>query len=122
MSASTDAAAILAAINATFTTPRAYELGDPGLATLTTDHIVVMVFRRFVPEKNAAGEVPIHGGRVVTRYIAKTPANVRVLRDRTTQALEDQILTGGVGPFTFESSDTADQDGAWLVESDTWTF
>lgn len=122
MSLATDAAAVIAAIDAQFTTKRAYELGDPALASLTTDYIVVLVFRRYVPGRRASGEVTLPGGRVVTRYVAKRAGNLRVLRERTTTALEDRILAGDVGPFVFENSGTVDQDGDWLVDSDNWTY
>lgn len=125
---STDAAAILAAINAKFSTKRAYEHGDPALPSLTTYHVLVMVFRRYVPERRASGEVTMPGGRVVTRYIvpiqglASPMTALRLLRDQTAAALEDQILPGDVGPFTFESADVVDEDEGWLVQQDTWTY
>ena len=114
------ATAVLAAINAQFSTVRAYELTDPAVKALTTDHVLVVTARRFVPDRLASGEVTVPGGRVVTRYVAKTAGNVRNLRAKTAAALEDRIL-GGIGPFVFESEDAPDMDGGWVVATDTWT-
>lgn len=122
MSQATDAAAVLTAINAQFSTKRAYELGDPALASLTVDHILVQVSRRYVAERRASGEVTMPGHYVAVRYIAKSPANLALLREKTTVALEDRILPGDVGPFSFESSKVEGVDEGWLVEADTFTY
>lgn len=121
MSTADDTAAILAAINAKFTSRRAYEFGDPLARTLTTDHILVAHGRRFVPTRRASNEVSLPGGRTVTRYVAKTTGNLAAFRDRVTAALEDQILPGDLGPFAFEGAGNVDDDEGWLVADDTWT-
>ena len=115
------ASAVLAAINAQFSAVRAYELTDPAVKALTTDHILIVTARRYVDGRLSSGEVSLPGGRVVTRYVAKTAGNVRTLRAKTAAALEDKILAGGVGPFVFESEDAPDYDDGWLVATDTWT-
>lgn len=116
--------AILAAINAPYSSQRAYIFGDLRVPTLTTNHILVLVTRRYVPERLASGEVTIPGGRVVTRYIAKRGDNIPPLVAATKAALEDQILTfvgGEIGPFVFESHDPVTADETWFVATDTWT-
>lgn len=122
MTQATDAAAVIAAVNAKFASVRAYDMSDPDASALTTDHILVSVTRRYVADRQASGEVTIPGGRVVTRYVAKTIGNLYVLRQRVTEALEDVILPGGVGPFVFETSDPPGPDDGWISAADTWTY
>lgn len=117
--------AILAAINAQYgSSQRAYIFGDARVATLSTDHILVLVTRRYVPERLASGEVTIPGVRVVTRYISKRGDNIPPLVAATRTALEDKILTftgGYIGPFVFEAHDPATADETWFVATDNWT-
>lgn len=127
MSQANDLATVLAAINAKYPTKkRAYSFGDLAVKSLTSGHILVLVDRRYVPERLLSGEVPLPGGRVFTRYVGTSEADVYAFRAATTAALEDQILAGGLGPFTFEASDSIDDevDGSttWLTAADTWTF
>lgn len=123
MTEATDAAAIIAAIRAKLPAGKsAFELSDPAVKNLTTDHVLVITSRRYVDERLGSGEVPLPGGRVLTRYVALTAGNLRLLRAATTAALEDQILTGDVGPFTFEVSDPPDDDDGWITGADTWTY
>lgn len=122
MNPEADATAIIAAINAQFTTVRAFDMSDDDVKSIDVDHILVTVSRRYVDEQLASGEVPIPGGRVVTRYVAKTIANVYTLRSRTAAAIEDQILTGDVGPFSFESDEVPGPDDGWISAADVWTY
>lgn len=122
MTQATAAAAIIAAINARFATRRAYELTDPAVPSLTVDHILVTVSRRYVAERRASGEVTSPGGRTQTRYVAKTTGNLYALRAKVTEALEAQILAGDVGPFSFEAEDAPAMDDGWLTAADDWTF
>ena len=122
MSEASAAAAIIAAINAQFTTVRAYDMSDPAVKALSTDHVLVTVSRRYVDGRLVSGEVSVPGGRVMTRYVAKTVGNVYNLRDKTAQALENRILTGDVGPFVFESADAPEPDDGWLSAADVWTY
>lgn len=117
-------AAVIAAINAQFTSTRAYLFGDTAVPTLTTDHILVLVTRRYVPERRASGEVTIPGGRVVTRYVSKRADNIPTLVAKTAAALEDKILAfdgGEIGPLVFETHDPVAPDDTWSVATDTWT-
>lgn len=124
MSEATDAAAIIAAINAQFSSPHAVEISDA--PAQDGDHIVVFVSRRFVDGRMASGTPRIRGGRVITRYIGRRLKNVREMRLRTTAALESQTLAGDVGPFVYETEaeelrfDT--EDGGWFVTADAWTY
>lgn len=116
---------IAAAINAKFASPPVLTLAQAKAAT--KDYINVFVARRFVPERRASGEVTLPGNRVVVRCVCKTEANLDVFRGRVASALEDQILTGDVGPFVFESEDFVDPDlvdatGDWYLAESTWTF
>lgn len=122
MSAATTA--ITDAINAKFASPVVLTFKQS--QTATKDHVVLFVSRRYVADQLASGEVTIPGSRVVTRYVCLTEANLDVYRDRVKAALEDQILTGGVGPFVFESADVGDLEPSggvdYYVAADTWTF
>lgn len=122
MTQASETAAICAAINAQFS------LSDPAVApadatALTGDHIIVFASRRFVADRLASGEVTIPGGRVLTRYVSKVGANVSNMQAKARAALEDQIIAGGLGPFTFEAEDVLDDDadGYWTA-ADVWTY
>lgn len=131
MTESEQAAAIFAALNAALA-PRsvAYEYGKvPGAngnnGTEPDRYVVVDISRRYVEHRRASGFVPLQGGRVGTRYIAKSATDVRAMRAKVTAALEDQILVtdaGEIGPFTFESADPMRSDAAYLVAEDLFTF
>lgn len=124
------ATAILAAINAAIAPNVAYEYGKvPGTngntGTEPASYMVVALSRRYVPERRASGEVTVRGGRLSTRYIAKSVVNAREMRRRTTEVLEDKALTttaGDVGPFVFESADPFQPDEGYEVATDLWTF
>ena len=130
MTENEQAAAILAAINAAITPAVAYEYGKvPGTngntGTEPTSYMVVAISRRYVPERRASGEVTVPGGRLSTRYIAKSVVNGREMRRRTAAVIEDKILTatgGDVGPFVFESGDPFQPDETYQVATDLFTF
>lgn len=115
---------INAAINAKFATPPVITLKQAQAAT--TDYVNTFVTRRYVPERLMSGEVPIPGGRVIVRSVCRTEANANVFRARVTAALEDQILAGDLGPFTFETENvidpTTDETGDWYIAESTWTY
>jgi hypothetical protein len=123
VSQETDAADILAAINAQFTTPRAFELDDA--KTQTGNHVVVFVARRYVDGSMVDGTARIAGGRVVTRYVGRTVGDVHTLRTKTTAALEDKFLAS-VGPFSFEAEQESltfdTDDGGWYVAADSFIY
>lgn len=125
MTESDEASAILAAINAQFSSTRAYLYGDPAIPSLTTDHILVSVSRRYTEGRRVGGDESKRGGRVTSRYVSKMALNIYELRARTTTALEGKILplTGGeVGPFVFESSEPPGPDDGWISGDDFWTY
>lgn len=115
---------ITAAINAKFTSAKVISLLVA--KTATTDYINVFVARRFVPERRSSGEVTMPGNRAIIRCVCKTEANLDVFRARVASALEDQILTGDFGPFTFEVETFIDPDNVnstdWYLSESTWTF
>ena len=127
MTQADDLAAVLAAINARYPSKkRAYSFGDPAVRSLTSGHILVLVSRRYVQPTRSSGEVPLPGGRVFTRYVGTSEADVLAFRSATTAALEGQILPGDIGPFSFESEDEMDDevDGSttWWTAATTWTY
>lgn len=115
---------ITAAVNAKFASPKVLTLAQS--KTATADYVNVFTARRYVPDRRASGEVTIPGNRAIVRCVCKTEANLDVFRGRVTAALEDQILTGDVGPFTFESETFIDPDEAdatdWYIAESMWTF
>ena len=119
-------AAVIAAINAQFSSTRAYDFADPKAKTLTSGHILVTVTRRFVQPSRASGEVPLPGGRAYTRYVGRSASDVYALRSATAAALEAQVLTGDVGPFVFETAsdinDEVDGGTTYYVSDDTFTY
>jgi hypothetical protein len=118
--------AILAAINAQFTTTRAYLYGDPVIPSLTTDHILVSVTRRYTEGRMVSGDERVRGGRVTTRYVSKRADNIYPLRKAVESALEAETLplspSGEVGPFVFESSEPPGPDDGWVTGDDFWTY
>lgn len=123
MSQETDAAQIIAAINAKFTAPYAFELDDA--KTQTGNHVIVFVGRRYVEGTMIGGSARVTGGRVVTRYVGRYVSDVRDMRAKTTAALEDQFLAS-VGPFSFEAEQESlafdADDGGWYVAADSWLY
>lgn len=120
MNEETDRQAAADAIDAQFTSPRSKTFAEAAAAT--SDHVIVAAYRRYVADRLGSGEVTILGGRMLTRYVAKTEANANVMRTRTRTALEDKILSGDVGPFVFESADVVQPDDGWFVATDLWTY
>jgi len=125
MSEATDAAAIIAAINAQFATPCAVELEDA--PAQTSNHIIVFVSRRPTDTARVGTSESMPAGRVVTRYVARHMVDsIRFLRDHTKAALEDRFLPGDIGPFVFEVEQEDmrydPEDGGWFVAADAWTY
>lgn len=115
---------ITAAINAKFTTPPVITLAQA--KTATTDYVNVFISRRYTDNYRGSGEVSVIGYRAVIRCVCKTEANLGVFVTRVTAALEDQILSGDVGPFRFETESTVDPDavfdGDWYIADLSWAF
>lgn len=123
MSQESDATAVIAAINAQFSTPRAFEIDDA--RTQTGNHIIVFLSRRYMDGAMSDGSASSFGGRVVTRYVAASVGDLRNMRDKTTAALEEKSASG-VGPFAFEAEQESlafDADsGGWYVAADSWVY
>ncbi len=121
MTAETDYAAIKTAVDAQFATVRAYDPDDA--KAIKTDHVLLFLSRRFTGHYRGSGEESSRGGRVLTRYVGKTVSNVRDIQRRVRLAIEDQILSGDVGPFVFETEDSINDDGdGWFTAADSWTY
>jgi hypothetical protein len=123
VSQESDAAQIIAAINAQFSSPRAFELDDA--RTQSVNKVIVFVSRRYVDGTMLDGSARISGGRVVTRYVGRTVSDVRNMRAKTMAALEDRFLAS-VGPFAFENEIETlaldPDDGGWFVSADAYTY
>jgi hypothetical protein len=121
VSLASETTAICGAINAQFSTTSPAVAPDKA-AALTTDHVIVFVSRRYVPDQLLSGEVTAPGGRVVTRYVSKSVANLSNTRDKTRAALEDKFA-GSLGPFEFETEDPiTDEADGWYVAADSWVY
>lgn len=120
MSLHSDTTAIRGAINAQFSSS-APAVAPDGAATLTTDHVIVFVSRRYTGTFSGSGEESVAGGRVVTRYVSKSIANLSNTRDKTRAALEDKVA-GTVGPFVFETEIPVAADDGWWTAADSWTY
>lgn len=125
------ATAILAAINAAIGPgATAYEYDKiPGAngnaGTEPAQYVAVALSRRYVDNRRFGGSVMLPGGRLETRYAAKSITNARNMRRLVTAAIEDTTLTGPggeVGPFTFESAEAFRPDQTYQVGTDVWTF
>lgn len=120
MTTASETTAICGAINAQFT------LTDPAISpdqasTQTADHVIVFVSRRYTGGFRASGEESVAGGRVITRYVSKSVANLSNTQAKTRTALEDKAI-GDLGPFVFETEDPVSDDDGWFVASDSWTY
>ena len=121
---------ILAALNArlsTLDTPRkAYGIDDVP-ATKPAAYVEVTAARRWVEgSPRSDGEKTGKGRRVLTRAVAKTDGNARLLLRMCGEALEyvslsiDGRLTT---PLEFETEDPIDaNDDGWYVGAWTWTY
>lgn len=123
MTQESDAAEVISAIDAQFTSPLAVDIDDA--AKQVGNHVIVFLSRRYVDGKMIDGSVRAAGGRLVTRYVGRTVGDVRVMRQKTTTALEDRFLAS-VGPFSFETEQESlaydSDDGGWYVAADAWIF
>lgn len=123
MRADAVADAITAAINATYVTPKAFDIETAG--TNPVDKIIVTVHRRFVPPLGFGGEVTHEGGRVVAQYVAARHGTVDLFRERVQSVLESRFLTVDgetVGPFVHETDLPTDRDETYFVGSTSFTF
>ncbi len=128
------AAAILAALNASLQT------GSPSATAYPYDkvpgaygnagnrpqrYVVVDITRKYEDKRRASGEVSTNGYRIGVRYVAKATNDAGNMRALVTGVLEDQILTtdaGEVGPFVFETSEAILPDDGYQSGSDVFTF
>jgi hypothetical protein len=115
------AQAILAALNGVLGDAEAFDID--GVPTERPDrYVVIDITRRWMPEQLASGEVPIPGWFLTTEYHARNVNDVREMRRRTQQELEDQVLPGDAGPFAFQTADEITSVDGWCDSADTWTY
>lgn len=110
------AAAILSRVNSRWdqlTAKRvAFEMDDKAKVGLT-NYGQITLSRRFGGQPRVAGPVSPSGWRLTLRAVGDSIANVRVMLDAGTEALEDHTITvGGVvsTPIAFELEDEIRQD------------
>lgn len=124
------AGAIVAALNARLSqlsTPReAFELDDLP-ADLPSAFVQAAAYRRWVEgSPRGDGEKSGKGYRVLTRAVAKTDGNARLLLKMCGEALEFVPLTVDgrlTTPLEFETEDPVESDAdGWYVGAWTWTY
>lgn len=116
------AAAAVTAINAKFSTTRAYELDDVP-ATRPDYYVEVAVSRRLVSgNRRGDGSKSFKGYRLTTRVVALTITNARLLEQKVTEALDFVALGSDVTPVEYETSTSVDPDDGWFSGVTSWTF
>lgn len=119
-------AAIIAALNARLAPRKAYGIDDvPSPAPPL--YVEVAVSRRWVEgSPRGDGEKSGKGYRVLTRAVAKTDGNARLLLKMCGEALEFVPLTVEgrlTTPLEFETEDPVESDAdGWYVGAWTWTY
>jgi hypothetical protein len=124
------AAAVIAACNTVLTPRAAYDLDTlHKMPTKPPQYVEVSVTRRYIDGGVIGTEKSIVGARLVTRYVADTITNARVLRSDCRAALESATLTiEGVPttPLQFETALPIYPDSPPEVEGysglDSWTY
>lgn len=121
------ATAIKAALNTAMSSlngaPKALDFDENPIGAAA--YVRVDLSRRFVIERRFGGDVPVPGGRLTLRYVARNIYNARALRKACTAALEGQTLAVGSDDisFMFEVEDPIEQDDAgFWTGADTFTF
>ncbi len=117
--------AALAAINAQFSTPRAYSLSDVP-ATRPPEYVTALLIRRPGARLNAGGSTGIVGYRLRVRAVSQaSDSNVRNSLEKCRAALEFKRLTVGgksTTPIQFETEDDVSGDDGWFAAYDDYTF
>lgn len=125
MTAQEQATAVLAAINAQFTTTRAYDLADVP-SPRPAEYIEVTVSRRFGGALKQGGSMDVVGYRVTVRAVSQTSiTNVRNSLEKCRAALEFKRLSIGGGqttPIQFETEDPAAPDEGWFSGLEVYTY
>jgi hypothetical protein len=101
---------------------QAYEYDE---TPATASYVRLDLSRRFIPDRLGSGEATVVCGRLVTRYVGESVANVRELRRLVTATLEDKAIPAGssyVGPFTFEVEQPISPQSGTFSGADTWKF
>lgn len=125
MTAQDTMTAALAAINAQFSTERAYDLEDvPNKRP--DDYLEVSLSRRFGGNLKQGGSMDVVGYRLTVRAVSQSSVtNVRNSLEKAREALEFVRLTVGSStttPIQFETEDPADYDKGWFSGLLAFTF
>lgn len=116
------ATTILAALNVTLGDADAYEI-DEVPTERPERYVAIDITRRWVPGRRFGSKVMLPGYFLTTEYHARNVHDVRSMREKAMAALEDVVLSGDLGPFSFAAaSEISNRDGGWFDSADTWTF
>lgn len=121
MTERTAAVTILAALNAVLGDADAYDI-DEVPAERPDKYVAIDITRRWVPERRFGGKVMLPGYFLTVEYHARNVHDVRSMREKAVAALEDVILSGDIGPFTFATAAEVSARDGWFDSADTFTF
>lgn len=125
MTSQANATAILAAINAQFTSTHAYEL-DKIPSPRPAEYVEVTLSRRFGGTLRLGGSMNVVGYRITVRAVSQaTVANVRNSLEKCRSALEFKCLTVGGEKTTsiqFETEDPVAYDDGHFSGLLTFTY
>lgn len=109
--------AVLAAINAQFSSTRAYDL-DKVPSPRPAEYIEVTISRRFGGNLNMGGSMSVVGYRATCRAVSQTSvSNARNSLEKCRAALEfKRLVVAGKSttPIQFETEDPAAYDDGWF--------
>lgn len=117
MTTEANATAVLAAINAQFSSTHAYDL-DKVPSPRPAEYVEVAISRRFGGNLKQGGSMNVVGYRVTCRAVSQVSVtNARNSLEKCRIALEFKRLTVGdeqTTPIQFETEDPADGDDGWF--------
>lgn len=118
------ATAILAVLNTALAPKVAYDLDEVPSPRPNGPYVVVTISWRYGGEARADGYVGTDGGRILTRYVARSVEDARQLRSKVVGALRHGSLTiaGDTVTTSRETSIAIAPDDGYFSGVDAWTF
>lgn len=118
------ATAILGALNLAVAPKLAYDIDKVPSPRPQTPHVTAVISWRYGGEARADGYVGTDGGRLLTRYVARSVEDARQLRSKVVGLFRHGSLTiaDDVVIFERETSLAIASDDGWFSGVDAWTF
>lgn len=119
----TQAAALLAALNAKLAPKKAYDL-DEVPTTRPDSYVSFSVVWRFGGEARSDGYVGTDGARITTTYVARTITNARLMRSKVVDVFRHGhvAIADDVAIISRETGDPIGEKDGWFTGWDDWTF